>query len=84
MFLKYCDRLPALRARRMLEATQVAVYPWIKTEDARQLRREWQMQAVAGSERPSLGKGTLFTFNGKPMTINQLKGQLADVFGGRL
>jgi hypothetical protein len=78
-FLGLERTVQATEARRLMDAAQSALYPHVKPEAARRLWSAWER--MADPPPPAPAPGSLFSWNGKPVTPIDLKRRLAGHLG---
>lgn len=62
--------IPAVRAERMMDAAQAAVYPHVSKSGARQMWREWTQAVQRSANQAARRSAALFVVDGKPVGIS--------------
>lgn len=74
----YADQMPRLEAQRLRDQSMVAAFPHMTKMGA----QNWLEGLRKAARRVSHAADSLFTMNGKPVTVRGLRDRLGKALGG--
>lgn len=79
------SQIPAVEARAMMAAAQAALYPHVTKEGAERMWQAWVRQAEPPRPLSAMpAPGALFSLNGKPVNLHELRFGLGQAMGAGL
>lgn len=77
LLFAYAEHLPRLRAERLREAAMASAFPHMGKDGA----RDWLASVNKAARRISHAADSLFSLNGRPISVAGLRRRFAQAFG---
>lgn len=78
LLFAYADNMPRIRAERLRDAAQSALYPHLTKQGA----KDWLRSINSMAQRVVSTATQGITFNGRPVTLKGLRRRLSQAMGG--